>query len=353
MPVSPALAEHLAADLVEAYAEAERRLLAVLAKRLASGIDSPQWAQTKLAQVQALKRETQALLRDLKAQAETGVGTAITAAYEAGGLSAVQDIAKLKPGAKIIEPLGTLRAIEALTAETLGNVTATHPAILRAVANAYDRILRDTIATEAKQALLGSQTRRQAAQSALDRFARAGIKGFTDKAGRGWTMESYTEMAMRTGCGRATVQGHEARLTANGFDLVIVSDAPRECERCRPWEGKVLSITGKTPGYPTVAEARDAGLFHCTCRHTESAYQEGITKMLHATADPEGYAATTKLRYLERQTRAAKRVQAAAMDDAAKAAAGARVRAYQAKIREHVASTTAKRQPHRERLGAL
>src|SRR5690606_18083284 len=31
---------------------------------------------------------------------------------------------------------------------------------------------------------------------------------------------------------------------------------------CRPWEGKVLSLTGRTPGYSTVAEARAAGLFH-------------------------------------------------------------------------------------------
>jgi hypothetical protein len=92
---------------------------------------------------------------------------------------------------------------------------------------------------------------------------------------------------------------------------------------------------------------------HCNCRHSVSAYQEGFTKPFGETADPKGYADTQRLRYLERQTRAAKRVQAAAMDDVAAAAAGARVRAYQAKIRAHVGGTTAKRQPTRERLGAL
>jgi len=105
--------------------------------------------------------------------------------------------------------------------------------------------------------------------------------------------------------------------------------------------------------YPTLDEARAAGLFHCNCRHSISAYQEGITRPMHNTADPEGYVATQKLRYLERQTRAAKRIEAAAMDDPARKAAAARVRDYQAKIREHVATTTAKRQPTRERLGAL
>lgn len=105
--------------------------------------------------------------------------------------------------------------------------------------------------------------------------------------------------------------------------------------------------------YPTLDEARAAGLQHVTCRHGINAFQPGITRPMTNTADPQGYADTTKLRYLERQTRAAKRVQAAAMDPAAAQAASVRVRAYQAKIRSHVASTTAKRQPVRERLGAL
>ena len=37
--------------------------------------------------------------------------------------------------------------------------------------------------------------------------------------------------------------------------------------RSEPWQGKVLSITGKTKGYPTLEEAKAAGLFHPNCRH--------------------------------------------------------------------------------------
>ena len=105
--------------------------------------------------------------------------------------------------------------------------------------------------------------------------------------------------------------------------------------------------------YPTLDEARAAGLFHCNCRHSISAYQPGVTPPMQHTEDPEGYAATTRLRYLERQTRQSKRMVAAAMDDEATAIAKLRVRTYQAKIRAHVAATTAKRQPYRESLGAL
>jgi len=314
VPVSPAQAEHLAAGVVAHYQDAEAALVARIARNLSRGIDAPEWAATKLAQMQEYERQARRLLADLEKKAASGVGTAITSAYEQGGMSAVADIAKLgvtsfedriaaldvfvqngeyydrfiadavndarwmakdgrtaeaehwltqaegraknflegtklaPPGwsanaaVAVVEPLAGLRAIEALTQETLGNVLATHTGILRSTMDAY----RSVIAESSSGVLLGDQTRRQAAQAALNRFAQKGITGFVDSAGRGWSMESYTEMALRTGCGRAAVQGHVDRLTANGLDLVIVSDAPRECPLCRPWEGKVLSI-GSVP----------------------------------------------------------------------------------------------------------
>jgi len=263
VPVSPALAEHLAADMVDAYAEAERQMLARMAKRLAKGIDGPAWAEAKLFQIQAYKRECELLLSDLEAKARTGVETAITKAYEQGGMAAIDDIARLKPGVVPVEPLAGLRAVEALTAETLANLTATHRGAVTYVTNGMrtviDEATRATVERAGAQVLLGTQTRRQAAQSALDRFARAGVRGFIDKAGRGWTLESYTEMALRTGCGRAAVQGAEDRLTANDIDLVIVSDAPKECPLCRPWEGKVLSL-GSVKGEGAVAKQTQSPL---------------------------------------------------------------------------------------------
>jgi len=72
---------------------------------------------------------------------------------------------------------------------------------------------------------------------------------------------------------------------------------------------------------------------------------------MHDTADSAGDAARQKLRYLERQVRSWKRTQAVALDPAAERKAGAQVRAYQAKIRELVATTSAKRIPAREQVG--
>jgi len=53
---------------------------------------------------------------------------------------------------------------------------------------------------------------------------------------------------------------------------VKVSTHLGACELCQPWQGKILSFTGKTEGYPTLEEARAAGLFHPNCRHAYGLY---------------------------------------------------------------------------------
>lgn len=359
MPVTPSVIEGLAQATVDRYSEAERVLLERIAKALAAGIDEPGWADRKLLEVQLLQARAQALLDVLGTQAGQAVAKAILTAWNRGSAVAAGDLAELLDRAlsDVVDPLPGSPALTRLAAETTQIVTSTHARILRSTMDAY----RQVVAEVSGQVLLGTQTRREAAQAALDRFAARGVTGFIDKAGRGWDMASYVEMAVRTSTQRAAVAAQVDRLQAYGQDLVIVSDAPQECPTCRPWEGKVLSLSGRTAGTiqggrgarvaGTLPQATADGLFHPGCRHSVSAYLPGVTKAPRATADPEGDAARQRLRYLERQVRAAKRQEAAALDDAAAARARARVRELQGRIREHVATTSAKRQPAREQIG--
>jgi hypothetical protein len=55
-------------------------------------------------------------------------------------------------------------------------------------------------------------------------------------------------------------------MAENDYDLVQVS-AHGATDVCGAWEGKILSATGATPGYDTVADAEADGLFHPNCRH--------------------------------------------------------------------------------------
>lgn len=349
MPVSPALAESLAAGVAELYADAERLMLARIARSLGQGLDAPDWAARKLLEIQFLQAQTRRLITALERKAAVEVAVALSEAYNRGSASAAVDLAALVGESleTVVQPLGGLPPVERLVTETLGYVTATSPRILRVVEDVY----REVVSRAAAQVLLGTQTRRQAAQEALNEFASKGVTGFVDKAGRGWRLESYVEMAMRTGTAKAAVAGHTDRLQEAGQDLVIVSDSPRECDLCRPFEGKVLSISGRDPNHLSVDEARAAGLFHPSCTHSVGLYIEGVTRPMKGTANPEGYEAKEKQRYLERKVRESKRIEAAALDPAAKKAAQAKVRAYQKKLRDHVAENDLKRLPYREQIG--
>jgi hypothetical protein len=85
-------------------------------------------------------------------------------------------------------------------------------------------------------------------------------------------MTTYTEMVARTTIQEAHTHGTLNRLSEQGHDLNIVSRHRGACPLCTPWEGKILSISGKTKGYPTFEEAKASGLMHPNCRHTVSLY---------------------------------------------------------------------------------
>jgi len=72
-------------------------------------------------------------------------------------------------------------------------------------------------------------------------------------------------MVARTTTMEAHLQGTANRLAEQGHDLIKVSTHRGACPLCEPWQGKILSITGKTKGYPTLEEAKADGLFHPNC----------------------------------------------------------------------------------------
>lgn len=100
------------------------------------------------------------------------------------------------------------------------------------------------------------------------RLKKDGLTAVISKNGNKLDLRNYAETLARTEMTKAYNTGHINRMMESGQDLVQVSDHHRECQLCRPWENRILSITGKTKGYPTVDEAEKAGLLHPNCRHS-------------------------------------------------------------------------------------
>ena len=364
MPVDPGFGERLARRVSELFAEAELGLLRRIATSLRQGLDAPEWASTKLAELDLLRSRMSRDLDVLDVAAGEMVRSVVAQAFQTGQALAVADLDDLDVEVRM--PPARVRAIEVIAEETLGVVQGVRPRALRAVVDVYQQVVAEASAVT----IAGADTRRQAAQGALDRLAGNGVRGFRDRAGRSCSMETYVEMAVRTGTGKAAVQGHVDQLAANGIDLVMVSDAPRECPDCRPWEGKVLSLSGGVSGAidapsttgdgtvrvrvaGTLDEARAAGFQHPNCRHSVSAYLPGATRRLTVSADrPGGYEAQQRQRAIERQIRHWKQREALALDDVAAAQARAGVRAAQARMREQLAAhPDLKRQGAREQAG--
>lgn len=377
MPVSPALAEDLAARVRELYEDAEYALLGHLARALAEDIDSPRWAELKLAAVGNLREAVEAVAEALQHDADGAVAEALIEAYGRGRQAAVAELGALDIGRELAarRALPGAPAVDRLAASYAEETRPLYVRITRAVVDVY----RSIVARVSASTLLGGLTRRQASQRALDQFAARGVTGFVDSAGRSWELAAYAEMAVRSVTARAAIEGHIDALAEIRVGLVIVSDAPLQCPLCAAWEGEILTLGPQTGPHtirmphtiqpdgllaPTrtvavhvagsLVEARAQGLFHPNCRHSLAAYLPGVTKRPPHHATPgTTYEDTQRQREIERHIRAWKRRAAVALDEQTRTRANAKVRAWQKAAREHVASHEhLRRKPAREQIGA-
>ena len=253
--------EALLNDLLLVYSTAEQEMLAKVAKRVAKGITEVGWNELKAEDVSALRQEISAVLKSPSKKAKTIMGTSILKSYKFG-VNSVEHEAGLPITS--MKDLNIPVALQNLLLANYDLIDNANSNILRKVDDAY----RSYMAESAAMLLAGTETRQQASQNMMNKLAAKGITTFTDKAGRTWDLGSYTEMAMRTASAHAALQGRIDTQVSLGNDLMQISRIGTTCPICAPWQGVVISISGKTPGYKTVDDARAAGVFHPNCRHT-------------------------------------------------------------------------------------
>jgi hypothetical protein len=236
------------------------------------------------------------------------------------------------------------------------------PQLINAADGLYQQVLTQMLANP----IDSDVARRRLAQRILDRAATQGITCYVSPtSGRKWSMVSYVEMATRTAAAQIAVEAHTALLAENGHDLVRVSVHENCSPMCAPFQGNLLSITGATvndgrAGYHqrivcSLDEAKTRGFLHPNCKHFVTLWVPGDPLPWSPEVNPAHYEAEQHLRYLERGLRAARRRDAVALDDQAKAKSRAQIIAWRKRIAEHVdAHETVLRKPHRERIdGAI
>lgn len=295
------------------------------------------------------------------------LGEILIAAANRGEAEAVRQLQAVRGGDGYQPGGANLGALDRLATNLIARATEAHGAILRVVPDVF----RQALAQVLPSVLVGVDRRRDASQRALWDLTDRGVTRFQDNAGRNWRLSSYVEMAARTGAARAQLDAQHDRLASVGHDLVIVNGSGDRCPRCRPWHGKVLSITGSgartldvehgTRDGETVTvqvagsvdDARRAGWGHPQCRCSTSVYIPGVTRPRELARDNGQYAARQRQREIERQIRRSKEREVAALDDNAARRAQAQTRAAQARMRDHLAANPdLLRRPYREQIGA-
>ena len=246
--------------LVKFYEQAEREILDRINRALLRANKTEYLVQ--------MRRNVLAILEQLREGNRTWCTEAIPRVYSVGMNTA--DAMLRETGASVMTGFG---AIHQQAAQVLAeNAYQRFEDVAQVIGRQVNDIYRELALENVRGTVVGYDTWKQTAKRYREQLAERGVTGFKDRSGRMWRMTTYTEMVARTTTQEAHTQGTLNRLSEQGHDLIIVSRHRSPCELCGVWEGKVLSITGKTKGYPTFEEAKANGLMHPNCRHVVSLY---------------------------------------------------------------------------------
>lgn len=254
MLITPDSSKKLAKVISKLYADAEFIIL----NKLAGDFDNvdiedlslSDWERKKLKQFKKYKKEMQNVIDDLNLQVHTQTPKIVKSGYVNGASQVDINLRSLQQKIDTDSSKVDEGKVKALAEELTDKLTSTHPQILRRSDDIYRRVISEAVNAE----VTGIQTRLQATQQALNKFADQGITSFIDKKGRNWSMEAYSEMATRTGLVRANLAGTLDRMNELEYDLVIVSEHPEECPLCRPWEYQILRTGNATA---TIGDTRE------------------------------------------------------------------------------------------------
>lgn len=244
------ITEAQAEKLIKLYTKAEKDILAEVTRALLKG--------NSTYQLKAMLKNVRKIRKDLLGGAKDWSTQAIQQAYEAGmkstGLSG-------GVGFNAVHQ----QAVAVLAENAYGRFEIVDQVIGRRINDVYRSIALENVTGQ----VVGYQTWQQTAKRIRADMADRGITGFVDAAGKRWNMETYAEMIARTTPRQAMIEGTKNRLLEHDHDLaeIIGGIGKNTCDICRAWNGRIVSLTGKTSGYPTLDEARDAGVFHPMCTH--------------------------------------------------------------------------------------
>lgn len=238
--------------LITLFAKTEAELTRLIFTALTSGkMDGKRYRNQQRA---AAAR----LLEGLEKAAVPQAGRLVNAAYLAGETEA-RRLLKAKP--ESARKQATVAKLDKEFRASLRKATSL-------TAHNVDRVLRKEALRIVRAGTTSDTDTTKMAQQLADRLTKQGVTGFVDKAGKKWTLASYSKMAVTTVANHAVNAGTIDTMRSRDFDLVEINSVPNPSKVCAPHEGVIYSISGNHPTYPKL---EDGPPYHPgPCRHYAS-----------------------------------------------------------------------------------
>lgn len=228
------------------------------------------------------------ILTDLGEDAGKWIEENIPAMYEVGANDAVNQLRNIDAPIDVATGFNKIHqdAIVGLVDDTAKAFGEGLTGINRQAQLLLGRFSREAITQKLAEGMIGGQALKTVRKEIKGQLVEQGLAAMIDRGGHKWTLDRYADMLFRTKLVEARNRGIANRLAENNYDLVQVSSHYTDHAECRVWEGKILSVTGATPGYPTVREAENAGLFHPNCKHAINVLSPSLANRTRAY-DPD------------------------------------------------------------------
>lgn len=163
-------------------------------------------------------------------------------------------------------------AVQVIAANMVESLSDATSYVGRAVRDEWRKASLEAIAQE----LTTGETGKQAKRNLQNTLAEEGLSAFKDRAGHVWRLDDYAQMVIRTTTAETTNTGTMNQLRSMGYDLVRMTEHRGSCSMCAPYQGRVYSVSGRTPGYPALSEvpgfAGGYQTLHPNCRHRVGPY---------------------------------------------------------------------------------
>ncbi len=366
----------------------ESDLIQNIAVFLASGqaeTSAALWKIKKLAELGALtKRNKQTIAEYAEIQPEMQQIT-----LEAAAIKAIEQV---EPGFRQLVKEGILndaaempmsdtmaRVIKALGKQAKSDLNLVNTTMLYKAKKAAEKVINDTAELANKQEFLdslnkaagkvvtGIESRQAAMRQCIGEMTEKGIPAFTDKLGREWSPEAYTNMCIRTTVAKTATETQMERMNDYGVNLVAVSSHIGARPLCAPYQGRIFDRNNGS-GYTTdlndnkiryepwssTSYGKPAGLLGINCGHQIYPFIPGINVQRYFHYDEaenaEQYKKVQKQRQLEREVRAAKR-ECTALDTVGDKAgfdeAAVRLKEKQKKLQDYCSSNGLTYKPDR------